>query len=261
MDFPILEALLNMSVLHIAHITDLHIHEVLKPVQEVDVCRNFLNILADVQKDKDINMIVLGGDLCYKNNNRSALEWIRESLEKTKIRYRVIPGNHDDSQMMADVFDLKDEMEEGRLFFWDELDFGKIFYLDTGAGDLPMHQLAWVEEECSKSYYKFLLFMHHPPVQCGVPFMDNNYALSNMNQVQKILRNINNIQGIFCGHYHVERTVRLYNHMVMVTPSTFFQLDDSTEEMKIGSLDIGWRKISWDGTQLRSQVKYLHARQ
>jgi hypothetical protein len=46
----------------------------------------------------------------------------------------------------------------------------------------------------------------------------------------------------------------------MVSPSTFFQLDDSTEEMKVGSLEIGWRKISWDGTQLRTQVKYLHAK-
>lgn len=246
-----------MSALHIAHITDLHIDDSLQPVQDVDVCANFLRVLQDVKADKSIKKIVLGGDLCYNTTGKVALEWIKAQLEESKIPYRVIPGNHDDSLMMAEVFGLEDEMEEGKLFFWDELDFGKIFYLDTGAGDLPMHQLAWLEEECSKSYQKFLLFMHHPPVHCGVPFMDKNYALSNMNQVQKILRNINNIQGIFCGHYHVERTVRLYNHLIMVTPSTFFQLDDSSEDMKIGSFDIAWRKISWDGTHLNSQVKYL----
>jgi 3',5'-cyclic-AMP phosphodiesterase len=249
--------LTDMSSIHIAHITDLHIAEDLQPVRGVDTASNFKAVLQQVLGDKDINSIVLGGDLCYQQASLAAMQWIKGELDATGLSYRVIPGNHDDSLLMAEVFGLQDEMEEGRLFFWDELDFGKIFYLDTGKGDLPMHQLVWVDEECSKSYHKFLIFMHHPPVHCGVPYMDNRFALTNMEQVQKVLRNINNIQGIFCGHYHVERTVRLYNHLVMVTPSTYLQIDDASDDFVVGSYDIGWRKISWDGSNLRTSVRYL----
>lgn len=246
-----------MSFTHIAHITDLHIAGDLQPVMGVDTAANFLKVLKDACADDDIDTIVIGGDICFKQGERAALEWVKAQLDATGLTYRVIPGNHDDSALMADVFELNKEMEEGRLFFWDELDFGKIFYLDTGKGDLPMHQLAWVEEECSKSYQKFLIFMHHPPVFCGVPHMDHNFALSNMTQVQKVFRNINNVQGIFCGHYHVERTVRLYNHLVLVTPSAYLQIDDRQEAFAVGSYDIGWRKITWDGTHLRTTVRYI----
>lgn len=246
-----------MSSVSIAHITDLHISADLSPVQGVDVASNFLSILEDVKKDSSINKIVIGGDLCFKHNDIAALIWIKEQLDATGIPYHVIPGNHDDNSSIAEVFSLTGELEEGRLFFWEELDFGKIFFLDTGAGDLPMHQLAWVEEECAKSYQKFLLFMHHPPAIAGVPFMDKKHGLKNMDVVQKVLRNINNIQGIFCGHFHVERSIRMYNHIVFVTPSTFFQIDDNSDDFAISSYDIAWRKIKWDGTHLLTSVKYI----
>lgn len=246
-----------MSSIHIAHITDLHILDENQLNQGVDVRENFKNVLKDIIADGTIHKIVVGGDLGHDNPSEDILLWIKSQLDETKIEYKIIPGNHDNSQKLAKVFGLESELEEGRLFFWDELDFGKIFYLDTSNGDLPMHQLAWVEEECGKSYQKFLLFMHHPPVLGNVRLMDEHHALENMNQVQKILRNINNIQGIFCGHYHNERTIRLYNHMVMITPSTFVQIDDESETFKISSKTIGWRKIIWDGSSLNTYVNYL----
>jgi Icc protein len=246
-----------MNSLYIAHITDLHILDENQLNQGVDVRANFQKVLKDVKADGTINKIVIGGDLGHDDPSEETLMWIKAQLDQTEIDYKIIPGNHDNIQKIAKVFNLESEIEEGRLFFWDELDFGKIFYLDTSNGDLPMHQLAWVEEECGKSYQKFLLFMHHPPVLGNVYLMDEYHALENMNQVQKILRNINNIQGIFCGHYHNERTIRLYNHMVMITPSTFVQIDDQSETFKISSKTIGWRKIIWDGSYLNTYVQYL----
>jgi 3',5'-cyclic-AMP phosphodiesterase len=246
-----------MSVIHIAHITDLHIAADLQPIDGVDTASNFKAVLKAVQADPDIDRIVIGGDVCHKTASKAAMQWVRAELDDAGLPYQVIPGNHDQSALMAEVFGMQAELEVDRLFFGEELDFGKILFLDTSLGDLPMHQLLWMDEECSKSYHKILVFMHHPPVLCGVPHMDQHYALSNMDQTQKVLRNINNIQGIFCGHYHVERTVRLYNHLVMVTPSTFLQIDDAQETFAVASYNIGWRKISWDGTNLRTSVRYL----
>jgi hypothetical protein len=45
--------------------------------------------------------------------------------------------------------------------------------------------------------------------------------------------------------------------MVFVTPSTFFQIDDNSDDFAISSYDIAWRKIKWDGTHLLTSVKYI----
>lgn len=246
-----------MNSYRIAHLTDLHILKENELNSNIDVRKNFSLTINNIVEEGNIDLIVLGGDLAHRGSNEDVLYWIKEQLDNTNIPYRIVPGNHDDSLLLAKVFNLEKEIEEGKLFYWDELDFGKIIYLDSSDGSLPMHQLAWVEEECSKSYQKFLLFMHHPPVHAEVNYMDNHHSLQNMNQVQKVMRNINNIQAIFCGHYHNERTVRMYNHLVMITPSTFAQIDSKKDELAIGSHQIGWRKIVWDGSSLTSFVKYL----
>ncbi|MCO5234087.1 MAG: metallophosphoesterase [Chitinophagales bacterium] len=246
-----------MYTYRIAHLTDLHILEENELNNGVDVRANFIQILNSIVNEGDIDLIVIGGDFTHQSTEDNTLYWIKEQLDKTNISYRVVPGNHDNSLQLAKVFNLEKEIEEGKLFYWDELSFGKIFYLDSSDGSLPMYQLNWVEEECSKSYQKFLIFMHHPPVLAEVKLMDHHHSLQNMNQVQKVFRNINNIQSIFCGHYHNERTIRMYNHLVMITPSTFVQIDSQKEEFAIGSYQIGWRKILWDGSSLTSYVKYL----
>ena len=246
-----------MDLINIAHITDLHIVGEGKLNHGIDVRKNFKNILDDILQDDTVHQIIVGGDLLHEASDTAYYPWIKKQLEKTGIPYRIIPGNHDDSKSLAKSFGLNHELKDGKLIYFDELDFGKIIYADTSTGDLSIEQLVLIEEECSNSYQKFLLFIHHPPVEAEVPFMDKNHALVNMDEVQKTLRKINNIQGIFCGHYHNDRLVRFYNHIILITPSTFAQISDKSDKLDFGSNLIGWRKIVWDGSYLSTFVKYL----
>jgi Icc protein len=88
-----------------------------------------------------------------------------------------------------------------------------------------------------------MLFMHHPPLYCGVPHMDEKYAFRQIPLVQQYLRGLPFALHIFCGHYHVERDLRVANQHVYITPSTFFQIDAAIVEFGIDHSMPGYRII------------------
>lgn len=241
-------------MIKIAHITDLHITEDRGLANGVDVVKNFRKILVSVVEN-DIDSIVITGDLCFDVASKATMEWVKEELEGLSIPYRIIAGNHDDSEIMAEVFDMEDFLTGNELFFDEELEGSSIVYLDTSKGFMSEDQLSWLSIMNSILDENFLLFMHHPPVDASV-FMDNNYALKGKEEVAKILTFCNNLKGVFCGHYHVDKVVDMQGIPVYITPSTYFQIDDKSAEFLISGYQIGWRKILWDGNILETEVVY-----
>ncbi len=66
-----------------------------------------------------------------------------------------------------------------------------------------------------------------------------------------------NINRIFCGHYHTDKVIAIEDKKIFLTPSTFFQLDNSVNFMKIESIQPGWRLIELDENIFKSEVHYL----
>ena len=99
--------------------------------------------------------------------------------------------------------------------------------------------------------------MHHPPMEAGVPFMDGKYPLQDMEAVQAVLFEHPHRIAIFCGHYHVEKSLQLRNLNVFITPSSFFQIDQFSPEFKVDHHSIALRVIDVVGGQLRTTVRYL----
>jgi len=243
-----------MQNLCIAQITDIHLSHDKSPVHGIDTQSRWQEVLQLIKEDKQVNSLVITGDICHDTPSIAQYQEIKSQIEALNIHYHVLPGNHDDARMMAEVFGLNEWYNEDHLFYTEEYDFGKILFLDSSKSTLSIDQLIWIVEECNSSHYKFLLFLHHPPVYAGVPFMDINYPLLNRNEVQKVLAKANNIQGIFCGHYHVARAVRMQHHVVFLSPSNAFQIDDSTEELVIKHTPVAYRKIFWDGSNMRTHI-------
>ena len=87
--------------------------------------------------------------------------------------------------------------------------------------------------------------------------MDNRYPMQYVEPVQKIFFDHDANVHIFCGHYHVEKTIRLKNITVHITPSCFFQIDQESAEFKVDHHRIGYREIVLDNQMLSSTVRYL----
>ena len=227
----------------IVQITDLHIAEEGEDSYGVDVRQNFQNILATV-RSLSPDLIVLTGDLCLNSGNEMTYQWVRSYLDFLEIPYTAIGGNHDHSPILAKAFRIGHLLVGNELFYKRKLGTHTALFLETSVGEVSKRQLDWLEFELQHIDRDAVIFMHHPPVIGGVPFMDNKYALRNMDEVQAIFFNFPHHLTIFCGHYHVEKTLCTRNLTVHITPSTYFQIDPHAEGFKVDHFHVACREIN-----------------
>lgn len=61
--------------------------------------------------------MIVAGDLCHKTGIKETYLWIKSQLNETSIPYCVIPGNHDTSPVLAEVFGLDGELLDEELYY------------------------------------------------------------------------------------------------------------------------------------------------
>ncbi len=242
----------------IAHITDLHIAEEGEYPYEVDVRSRFLRVLEDLTPHEP-ELLVLGGDLCYREGSSSVYLWIREQLEMQGSPYLLLPGNHDDTALMAQVFGLEDRLIGGRYYFSRNLEGRRILFLDTADDSLSEDQIEFLETELAAAGTgELVIFVHHPPVTSGVYYMDLKYPLLNSSRVGPLLAESEARVTVFCGHYHVEKTLIMGNLTVFITPSIFVQIDQEARHFAVDHRGYGWRKIRLEQESMWTTVRYIY---
>jgi Icc protein len=238
----------------IIQFTDIHIGTKHEETRDVNVRRNLKRVLKAVAMENADN-VVLTGDLCFKEPREETCVWISKQLAKRDIDPIVIPGNHDDSVMLGRHFKMPVTGEE--VYFARQHRDMRILYLDTARGIMSEDQWRWLAEHVN-SAAKMMVFMHHPPVFAHVPFMDESHAFTQQERFQELLAERNDCVEIFCGHYHVDKSISIGNLHVHITPSCFFQIRDDIAEFGVDHLRIGYRLIMLDDDGAVShRVKYL----
>lgn len=242
----------------IAQITDIHIGPDSSPVKDVDVRRNFMELLM-LAKSYGYDALLLTGDLCFQNPIPATYDWIREVIaEGVEAPYYVIPGNHDDSVLLANRFNLSDKLHEQELYYTCDVAGKTLICLDSGIGKISPAQKDWLKETLKSLHRKpLLLFMHHPPIHGLVPHMDLGYALQDREEIMEILQASDKLVHVFCGHYHVDKIIQQGKVTVHITPSGFIQIDQRQEAFNIDHLQPGFRMIELMDDRLYSQVHYV----
>lgn len=246
--------------MRIIHITDTHVGVEGKKPFDVDVRRNFLNVL-EATKDFEKDYIVLTGDLCYQDGDISVYHWMRKHLDDLDVNYLVIPGNHDDTSLLAHCFDLQEELKGEELYFFRRVEDYTLFFLDTAKGEMSNLQKNWLKANLDQLNGRAAyVFMHHPPLNADVPHMDQNYALKDMGEVQEIFKSYGGQVHIFSGHYHVDKVISKYNMQLVITPSCFVQIDSRFEEFKPDHFRVGFRviDIKEKGKTIITEMRYIN---
>ncbi|MFK7936231.1 MAG: metallophosphoesterase [Saprospiraceae bacterium] len=240
----------------IIQLTDLHIGAADEKPHDIDVRQNFLTTLqAAVERRPDY--LVVTGDLCLDVGDRAVYEWVKGELDKINIPYEVQAGNHDDVAILADVFGLNAQLNNGDLFYKKRLGEQFFYFLDTSKYTLSQSQMQWFEQELSTVVEDVYLFIHHPPIYGGVPFMDIKHPLVNRDEVADLLLRSNRRIHVFCGHYHVDKVIQKGNLTVYITPSLYFQINDGYEEFQLDHRRVGFREIILEDEMLRTAVRYV----
>jgi 3',5'-cyclic AMP phosphodiesterase CpdA len=135
-------------------------------------------------------------------------------------------GNHDDRNALvrvfpacapaSDVHGLQQAVDVGslRLILLDSLVPG------TQAGTLGAQRLAWLDEQLAREADRpTMLFVHHPPIEMGVPPVDDSRLLDAA-ALAVVVGRQRNVVRVACGHLHREIFGTWAGTTLSVCPST-----------------------------------------
>ena len=84
--------------------------------------------------------------------------------------------------------------------------------------------------------------------------MDTNYPFRQQNQWLETTEDLPCRMQVISGHYHTEATVMRGNTTVLITPSTYIQLDPHTPKLKLVNSGTYLREIEVTPNGLSSRV-------
>jgi len=152
-------------------------------------------------------------------------------LAALRCPFYVIPGNHDDRSNFWAVFGegACPARYQGFVNYVIEgLDI-RLIALDSmvpghSGGEICRTRAAWLEQRLAEAGAKpTIIFMHHPPVRCGVPETDID-GFEGAERLGDIVEKYANIERIICGHIHLPAHVRWRGTVVSTAPSVSMQL-------------------------------------
>ena len=241
----------------IAFITDLHIGAVGEKPQGVDVRQNFLQALGYLEYIRP-NCLVIGGDICNAVGDRATYTWAKDILDALPFSCYIIAGNHDNSAVMAEVFNLTHHLHGTELYYALPLEGRPALFLDTSNGVLSPTQWTWLREYLTALRdTNLLVFMHHPPLPADVAFMDTHDPFRQSDEFYDLVKDLTCHVTVVCGHYHVEKVVQRGKLLTLVSPSTFAQIKQDSDTMIVDHYRVGIREISLTTHGTTSTVHYL----
>lgn len=212
--------------MRIAQITDTHLSSQEDSFPQLDPWTR-MQLVLDVLLQEDIDCLIHTGDICLDKPRRSIYELYRERIDAFECPVLHIPGNHDRGDLMKEV--LPNAYTTMHIT---EKEGFTIIFLNTGDAHIEKEELHKLKGLTEMSDKPLIIFMHHPPLYAGVRHMDKNYPLKNIHEVWPILQATKVPIEVFCGHYHTQRSIKVKNVQVHITPSTLYNIDPAFEEIK-----------------------------
>ncbi len=240
--------------MRIIQISDMHLPAENEDARGIDTWKNLEDVMREAALRKP-DLIVFTGDVCYDEPRESIYKKFAEKLEAIPFPLRFIAGNHDDPEM---IVQLRQMRNEEKFYPKEEYDKATVLYLNSYNAQLPASEYDLLEKECFVETGKpLLIFTHYPPVKMGVPTMDSRYPFEESDKIVEILEKSRRQVHIFCGHYHNERILTANKFTIYCAPSTFFQIDEKSDDFQVMSTEVGYRIIDLGEKDIRIFTRYL----
>jgi len=153
----------------------------------------------------DAALCLFTGDLADRGESE-AYDALRETLAVLQIPYRLTIGNHDDRDHFLNAFPDAPRDENGFVQTVVATDGGQVILIDTNhpgrhTGDFCARRQAWLKARLESAGDEAVyLFMHHPPLDIGIPSMDK-IGLVDKQGFSRTIEGAG-IRHIFFGHVH-----------------------------------------------------------
>lgn len=194
-------------MLKIIQITDCHLVPEDQSLFTLDPADRLRQAIADIDENHaDAELCVLTGDLA-NDGHPQAYALLRDILGDLRMPYRLLAGNHDDRDRLCAAFPQIETDAHGFLQSALSLPAGVLLFLDTVEAGLHSgvyceRRCEWLETALTAAGDRPVhLFMHHPPMDIGMPRLDQ-YRIRENAAFADVVRRFPNIRHIFFGHLH-----------------------------------------------------------
>jgi len=221
------------SVIEVLQITDCHLladpEENLKghnPERRLEaVIAGARNKLQQQRKSgAKADHLLLTGDLAQQAQ-LSVYQRILKKTAELATNTHWIPGNHDNSALMAEFVGMDNKVViDGN---W------AIVLLDStanpdgrGSGSLSDQELALISTLNELSVEHILLVLHHPPVEVGSVWQDQ-IKLGNAQQFWQRVNKLDKVRAVLFGHLHQEHQLQHRGTVLYCSPATAPQFKKS----------------------------------
>lgn len=215
----------------IAHISDFHLSGGSRRPEHLGDTESFLARAVDHVNSLDPrpDLVLATGDLCHPGapEDYAALKAL---LSRLAMPVFLIPGNHDDRDHLRTTFaDHGYLPTAGEFLHYALEDYPlRLIGLDTvvlgeDGGLMCEERLAWFAARLAEAPERpTLVFMHHPPIETGQPFIDRLNCRGG-EAFGRIVADNPQIQAIVCGHVHRPIHLMWCGTIVITAPSTCYQ--------------------------------------
>jgi Icc protein len=212
-------------------ITDTHIlppGEIL--YDEVDTTLHLAETVQQINRMRPLpDVVMITGDL-VEQGDKGGYQHFLELIKPLKMPTYVVPGNHDNPQVMTEVFAGTSHFPTSDSTFQyavEDLPF-RILALNSRSDgtELPAfdeHRLSWLIRELGQSDKPTLIALHHPPMTTGIELIDMGGS-EWFQGIKSAVAEANHVKLVICGHCHTDMSGRMGPVPVYMAPATAHQL-------------------------------------
>ncbi len=232
--------------LRFLHITDSHLgNNKGDRLSHID-CDDSLKKVIDLIKNESFDALLITGDIAHYGA-LNAYERLQTMLIKIKTPIYLLPGNHDDIDVMHQVFggfENNVELGDWQLILLDSTE-GKHDF-----GQLSTSELQFLETRLQETQAKHsLIALHHPPVDIDSAWMDV-MQLKNKQAFFDIIDRFDSPRAIVWGHVHQEFDQQRKGVRLLSSPSTCSQFLPNSAQHQNDTQAAGyrWLQLNSDGS-------------
>ncbi|PNT87805.1 phosphodiesterase [Coxiella burnetii] len=212
------------NCIKIAQVSDLHLTS-----ENCETSRgrysNAMNVFSAISLSGQHDMIFITGDISddYTENSYKQL---LEMLKKLTCRVFVIPGNHDDVNLMNKIIPEKYLFSPETVTSFNTFDFLFVNTVVNGEihGLLTDQDLSLLQNHLENSgNKKKCIIMHHNPIPLNRKIYDK-YMLLNYQDFLRIICLYDNVKLVIFGHVHNDYTISYRQTLFSSAPATCYQI-------------------------------------
>ena len=217
--------------MHIVHISDLHfLCKGVLSFGKVDTHAHLERCIKSIMAfEPSPDIVLITGDLT-NDGDLPTYRVLAEKLGDLRQPYYLIPGNHDDRELIRAAFPAINQLSPaGPLHYSIENWPVRIIALDSSVdgkpyGSLGEAQLDWLSRTLDADRNKpTLVMLHHPPFKTGIGHMDWS-MLQDGEGLGAVISDHPQVERVLSGHVHRAVQTRFAGTIAQIAPSIAHQV-------------------------------------